>query len=314
MWRMIHPKLIRRKPLKHGKTVECALKEQRMTVCTASMFFWSYGPGDYGGAIIAAADKMLTDLGLGIEYQGSRGKWAAFGRQRLVLVAGDMAVHSEILRRMHTVLGAVELPSTPETAELVAKELRTYRASDAAKLYLAPLGLDDNSFISRQRSMESQLVLELANQLQDHTVDAEALVLGCDNGQATMYRINKSGLVRNHSDIGFVSIGNGGIHSTAHFMFESYSHATTYYRALYQTFKAKKRAEVAPGVGEFTEMFLVNRDGAFPIQREVIEALEKIHQEDREKARTRPDEVEEELAKFFQELYPQPSKPPNSSE
>jgi len=284
-----------------------------MTVCTASMFFWIYGPDDYGGAVVVAADKMLTDLGLGIEYQGSRGKWATFGKQRLVLVSGDLAIQSEIIRRMHILLHGIELPSTPETAELVAAELRSYRATDAARVHLAPLGLDEQSFISKQRSMDSQLVLKLANQLQDHPTKAEALVIGCDNDQASIYRINGSGLVRNHSDIGFVSIGNGGIHSSAHFMFESYSHATTYYRALYQTFKAKKRAEVAPGVGEFTEMFLVNRSGVSPIPREVIDTLEKIHKEDIERAKERPEEVEGLLGEFFQELYPQPSTPPENS-
>jgi hypothetical protein len=118
--------------------------------------------------------------------------------------------------------------------------------------------------------------------------------------------VDRYGLVTNHTDIGFASIGVGGIHSSAHFMLEAYSHGTAYYRALYQTFKAKKRAEVARGVGEFTEMFLVTRDGASPVERKVIEALENIHKEDAKRLGDRVVEVEDELGRYFREAYPTP--------
>src|SRR5262247_3852727 len=86
---------IRREPLKHDiERRHYQLWRPGMTVCTTSMFVWRYGPEDLGTALVAASDKMLTDEGLGIEYQGSRGKWAAFGRRLLGLVAGEMAIHS----------------------------------------------------------------------------------------------------------------------------------------------------------------------------------------------------------------------------
>jgi hypothetical protein len=153
--------------------------------------------------------------------------------------------------------------------------------------------------------MDSKLVNDLANELINYKIGVEAMILGCDelDAGAVMYRVDSSGRVRNHSDIGFLSIGEGGVHSSAHFMFESYSHTNTYFRALYQTFKAKKRAEVAPGVGELTDMFLITNNGAAPIARELIDALEKIHREDVRRAKERPAEVEREL----QALHSEPS-------
>src|SRR5207253_2586377 len=115
------------------------------------------------------------------------------------------------------------------------------------------------------------------------------------------------------SDIGFVSIGNGGIHSSAHFMVESYSHATAYNRALYQTFKAKKRAEVAPGVGAHTDMFLINRTGATQITPKIIEVLEEIHADDLARAKRLPEEAEQKLADAHHELFSQPSEPPSDA-
>jgi hypothetical protein len=231
------------------------------------MFVWHYGSEDFGTALVAASDKMLTDEGLGIEYQGSRGKWGCFGKRLLVLVAGDIVIHSEVVKRLFAELKDAETPTTFELAQLAAKEMREYRTQEAERLYLSPLNLDRDSFLDRQRTMEATLVVELANQMQKHKIEAEALVLGCEQNTGSIYRVDRYGLVTNHSDIGFASIGSGGIHSSAHFMFESYSHGTMYYRALYQTFKAKKRAEVAPGVGGYTDMFLVTKNGASVIER-----------------------------------------------
>ena len=91
-------------------------------------------------------------------------------------------------------------------------------------------------------------------------------------------------------------------------MLEFYSHGNGYYRALYQTFKAKKRAEVAPGVGGYTELFYVTRDGASAVDRSVIDRLEEIHKEDIRRVDLRSTEIDEELSNYFNELYSQPPR------
>src|SRR5690348_16037236 len=151
--------LLRREPLKHDRVSASRLRNPGMTVCTASMFVWSYGPEDFGTAIVAASDKMLTDEGLGIEYQGSRGKWAAFDKRLLVLVAGEMVIHSAVIERLFIELKDVTIPTTLGLSELVAKELREYRTQEAVRLHLSPLNLDEDSFLAQQRTMDSNLVL-----------------------------------------------------------------------------------------------------------------------------------------------------------
>jgi len=156
------------------------------------------------------------------------------------------------------------------------------------------------------------IIIELANQLQGHKIDVEAMVVGCDGQKdANLYRIDHHGLITCHSDIGFMSIGSGGIHSSAHFMTTSFTHATTYYRALYHTFVAKKKAEVDPYVGIRTDMFLLNRDGVSQVPAEIIEALEAIYSENIERERNLPAEAAVKLFRAKNGLYPpQPSEPP----
>jgi hypothetical protein len=307
-------KLIRREPLKHDTPGLPLLKGAGMTVCTASAFFWAYDPAnnDFGGAIVAASDRKLTDIGLGIGYEGSRFKGSILPNKQLVLVSGDITVHSAILAKLGDSL--TDQPPTPtlEMAETVGELMRSYRMIEASRLYLAPLNLDENSFISQQRTMEPSLVIELAAQLQGHKIEAEAMVVGIDeDNKASLYRIDGNGLVTNHSDIGFVSIGSGGIHSSAYFMTTSYTHATMYYRALYHTFAAKKRSEVDPYVGTYTDMFLLNRNTVAQIPRQMISELEKIYAERIEREKLLPEEAEMRLIEADKNPDSQPSEPPN---
>lgn len=283
-----------------------------MTVCTASLFYWFYDldTKDFGPAIIAASDRMLTDIGLDIEYEASRYKGTTLTKTHMVLIAGDIRVHSAMLLELAPTLSGNNDLTTLELAELCAEFFQKYRRKEGERMFLSPLNLDENSFLSRQRTMEPSLVVELANQLQGHKIEAEALVVGCDKKLAHLYRVDASGIVTCHDDIGFVSIGNGGVHASAQFMYESYTHSVPYYPALYQTFVAKKRAEVAPGVGGFTDMFVLNRNGITRVPDALIQALERIYKANVERVKNFPVEAESQLIEAEKALFPQPSEMP----
>jgi hypothetical protein len=288
-----------------------------MTVCTASLFAWIYNKdiNDFGLAIIAASDRKLTDTGLGIGYQGSKWKGAAFPAiKQLALISGDIVIHSAVLRELEKKIKGLT-PATLETAHMVGELIRNYKMTEAARLYLAPLGLDQQSFLAQQRTMEPRLVSDLAKELIHYKVDAEALVLGCDGDkEASLYRVDNNGLVTCHTDIGFVSIGSGGIHSSAYFMTIPHSAATTYFHALYHTFVAKKKAEVDPFVDSATDMFLITRSGVEKIVPATIAELEIIYAETMEREKKLPEEAEARLVKVARSLAVstavQPSEPP----
>jgi hypothetical protein len=255
-----------------------------VTICTAAIFSWNYSetPGavDGGLAIVAACDRMLTDEGLGIEYEGDKWKAAIVTRQHMVLIAGAMAVHSDVVRDLQQALLRNPHLATREIADEWSALLRRYTRKEAAQLFLSPLNLDETTFISQSKLLDPALVIELSNQLQGHTVDAEALVIGCDEKTAHLYYVNKKGTVKCHDDIGFVSIGTGGIHASAHFMLESYSASSYYYKALFAAFSAKKKAEVAPAVGnKYTDMFLITRGSVSRIPDPVVSTMQEIYDE-----------------------------------
>lgn len=275
-----------------------------MTVCTASLFFWFYGENDIGPAIIGASDRMLTDEGLGIEYESSRFKGSLVNKTNLVLVAGSIVVHSAVLQKLSQHLSGHPDLKTREIAELFSAELREYKNQQAEKMFLSPLGLTMESFQEKQQLLDASLVGDIRAQLQQFSVDAEAIVAGCQDKEAHIYHVNQDGVVTCHDDIGFLSIGLGGIHASAQFMLEPYSHVRNYYAALYSTFCAKKRAEVAPGVGKHTDMLFINRNGVTEVDRKVIDKLEKIYEQHKRATKKMLTRVESQIVGHEKRLFP----------
>jgi hypothetical protein len=251
-----------------------------MTVCTASMFYWNYSldpeKPDWGPAFIVASDRMMTELNFGIEYQSSRWKALIFGPTHMVLVAGDMTFHSDVLSQLGPTLGTE--PHTPKRiAEIVGDLFVKVRRERLAKRFLAPLNLTTEQFISEQSSLAPELVLDLAGKLHAERYDTEAIVVGCSPNENGLFRVDEFGTVTSHLDIGFLSIGIGGIHASAQFMDEPYTYDKRFHAALYSTFLAKKRAEVAPGVGPITDIFRINRDAIVKIPDELVAALDSLY-------------------------------------
>ena len=132
--------------------------------------------------------------------------------------------------------------------------------------------------------LSPDFVVKITNQLQQFEIVAEALVLGMDEGIANIFHVDNEGVITCHSDIGFASCGLGGIHATSYLMLSRYSADQHYYGALLANYTAKKRSEVAPGVGHYTDMQLVLRDNILFVNERVTIELDNIYSE-REKVR-----------------------------
>jgi len=84
----------------------------------------------------------------------------------------------------------------------------------------------------------------------------EAIIAGVDGSGGHIYFTNKD-CVRCHDSVGFAAIGVGGWHADSQFMFAGYAKWASVPKCLLLSYVAKKRAEVAPGVGQETDMFAI---------------------------------------------------------
>src|SRR5262245_16266202 len=114
-----------------------------MTVCVASNFRWAYPAdetfpeGRIGPAIIADSDRMLTDEGLGIQYEGTLMKRVRFTDTIWGMVSGAVPAHSAVIRRLIDQLDKNTQYEPFEVANLFSHHLREFAADCAEALYLA---------------------------------------------------------------------------------------------------------------------------------------------------------------------------------
>jgi hypothetical protein len=243
---------------------------------------------------------MLTDDGLGIEYESHRQKSANIGKTQMALVAGDMTFHSDVLQLTLPKM-LEETRTTLELARMYGDGVAQVRRSRAEKRILQPLNLTFDSFLATQTQMSPKLVDDLSYHLQQYQVEAEAIIAGCDGKHAYLYQVDSFGNVTNHEDIGFLSIGSGGIHSSAYFMQEPHGIHVTFPHALMSTFLAKRRAEVAPGVGQATDMYIINGEGADLVDPQIVRFLGNAEQELRSATTAKISELRDGLLKEAQE-------------
>jgi len=130
---------------------------------------------------------------------------------------------------------------------------------------------------------------------------ASTIISGIDADGPHIYTVTNEEVVCN-DNIGFSVIGSGYWHSASHFMFSGHTKLSPGPRVLLTAHQAKRKAEVAPGVGRETDMFLIGPQlGSFKwIEKEWIEQLDKIFDENVSKINKLNQKLETKLMSFLQ--------------
>lgn len=214
------------------------------------------------------------------QYEPPQMKLGQLGRRVSLLTAGEIHIHSEALREAQKDIQSLPTEDVQQIAEIYAANVRAVKLRMAAQLHLAAYGLDEISFLARQRDMSPELVMDLANKMERYSLEIEALIVGLDgNGKPGIYHIDEKGVATNHTDIGFMTIGSGGPHARLQFMSAGYSqYNSNYYMSLTMSYFAKKSAEVSPGVGTSTDIVLITRDRSDVIEDQLKDKLQEIYE------------------------------------
>lgn len=172
--------------------------------------------------------------------------------------------------------------SVEEAATVYAEEFQNYRRLSAEAVFLKPLGLDTESFISRQREMDQTVVQDLVHNLRTREIDASAIIVGRNILGHHIYAVHDPGEAYCTDAVGFCAVGTGRRYAEAQFMSAGYSQHIPWERGLLVTYRAKKRAEVSPGVGSRTNVYvLANTFSELDsvIHQRIAESYRKLEQE-----------------------------------
>ena len=146
--------------------------------------------------------------------------------------------------------------------------------------------------------------MQLANKLSAYEAPrVQAIVMGVDTSGGHIYVCDNGGVTCQDS-VGFASIGIGHWHANSQFMFSGHTKGRPMQESLLITYFAKKRAEVAPGVGMHTDMLMIGPElGSYiSIGDEPLATLERIWQKAQAKRKELEREAQEEVNKYVQIL------------
>ena len=226
--------------------------------------------------VLCASDRMLTAGD--IEFEPPQTKIYPLTNSILVLVAGDAAAQHSISATANRQMAASGSLLVRDGAEIYANAFAEYRKRRNERAILAPLGLDLQAFIANQKSMLPEIAARITRDLTLDDLEIAGIVAGVDDHGAHVYVIRDPGQPICHDSIGFASIGIGSGHAESQFMFAGYQKRESLPNALMLLYRAKKRAEVAPGVGTDTDIYSVSRTGWVAAEEMWTDKLHEIYQ------------------------------------
>jgi hypothetical protein len=266
--------LLRKDPLLKGRP---SLNQRTpVTVCIAAIC--------NNNSIWGASDRMLTSGDGEVEFEPTFPKSINLTNSIVAMMAGDSAIQAEVLqdvmKLVHDALG--DNPTywfkVKDAAQLWADVYTRIRLKRAETAILAALGLTQASFLTTQKTMDSQLVAQLSAELVNfHLSEFDTIITGIDE-RPHIYAVDNTSL-HCFDTVGFAAIGSGARHARSQFMLARHGRASDIEETLLLTYSSKKFSEVAPGVGKATDLFGIGPGpgSCFSVNDEVLNELDKMH-------------------------------------
>ena len=105
--------------------------------------------------------------------------------------------------------------------------------------------------------------------------NVQTLIVGFDELGGHIYRI-VGGIVEPFDGFGWAAVGSGAEAAIAHFTFSQFSARERMERALCVTLAAKRKAQIASGVGQTTDFFVIDATGIKQTKADFMERLDAI--------------------------------------
>jgi hypothetical protein len=187
------------------------------------------------------------------------------------------------------------------------RSLAKLRRAEASILF--PLGLDRNSFLVSQQVMDKDLVDKISrNLINFDTPNVSVIIAGLDtyqtnNVHAHIYTLHND-YVTCDDVVGFSAIGSGSRHAESQLMLARHAWNSETPETILLAYCAKKNAEIAPGVGVGTDMFMIGPGlGSGSIMNpEIMAKLEVEYQKIKRRQSRIQQEANKEMTRYVDDV------------
>lgn len=298
----------RKPPLKVVKSF--VRKKIPLTVCIAAIY--------NNNAILGASDRMVT-LGYGEwTYEPPVSKIIRLTNSIAVLTAGDQNIQMQVYKEVEKhVRSRIDIEpdnwwEIAEVAKLYSKCFRELKNKLLEEQVLYKYGLTLNSFIGRQKTMHDKFLDKLQGEIDTFEIGGiETIITGIDDDLGPHIYVIRNGEISCEDRSGFAAIGIGSVHAISHFMLTRYSASALESKALITIHQAKKKSEIASGVGMDTDMCVIGPlKGSFkPINEEtfgipIVKNLDNLYEKYKKAIKKADDKAESDTGVILQSLAP----------
>jgi len=239
---------------------------------------------DDGEKAIAVSDRMITTADLSLAFEHESRKISHISTNCVVLTAGSALVHDPILKAVRLKFKDKPKPLIYDVTNEIKKEYQDLRLKLIEDEIFRARGFTIQDFYKNQKELHDAIVMELNEEMKKYDLGLQMIVLGVDSEGAHLYHVGNPGTATPFSSLGFCCIGTGQQHADRTFAYRKYAVTFPLKKALYIIFEAKKRAEMAGGVGVTTDIAIIDDEGVKYLSEETIEQLSNIYEEMEEKA------------------------------
>jgi hypothetical protein len=225
--------------------------------------------------LILIGDRQVTTTDDTLHYDYEP-KLKPITEKAICLEAGTMHEPEVIADSKTEIAGRQDIR---QIAEIVAKNYRKQRMIRLEAEILSKYGLVSfDDFFSKQQTMHDSVLDTIMKELDDYELGLELIIAGHDkNGEPHIYLIDEPGTSVSYDNVGYCCTGIGESHADSVFAFYGYEPSKTIEEVLYIAYAAKKRAQMASGVGEKTDAWFMDYDGCHKIKQSTIDNLEKYY-------------------------------------
>ncbi len=195
-------------------------------------------------------------------------------------------------------LAGAQRPEVVVVAESVKDSYARVRAAKVRESVLLPylgpdflraeqLGANVPTYLKDQPNLYQQLAMAMSN----FTLGSDIVVTGIDNLGARLALIGHPGTLAWFDKLGYAAIGSGGIHATMRLSLGGQTRNSPLVETLYRVYDGKRASEVAPGVGQETDIAVVHQDRTEQCSTTVLEALAELFSKSEGKVPTSLDSI-----------------------
>lgn len=270
-----------------------------MTICIAGI---CETQNDNTRKAIAIADRMITAGDTEFE-QTAFSKIEKLTENSVAVTAGSALAHTELFNATKAKFTGTPSPPIAQIVQELKDNYVALRTIRAEERYFKPLGLTVKEFLENQRSLDSTLVLRLSRQLEEARyggrLGLQIVVAGVDTAGGHIHCIVDPGISECFDSIGYCSIGSGERHADSALIINDYNIALSMRKALYLIYEAKRRGELAPGVGKtYTDISIITDSGIQNLTVEQIGELKTIFDKRKETEASCLQEMEDLIKKL----------------